>query len=132
MKERAEYGYLESKAVAILDAEDSFDSIEATQEINLSLDSMDLSIIINTPPLDPDLSVGTMETVEVILDFLQSEKERIYGTIQHQNIDFDEPFVTVADIDPSDAIDRFRFRKEHLLEMSHEFWPRMRHSLVGD
>jgi len=107
------------------DSDDSRVSSSSSSSFSMSVDSHeDLDN-------DDDDDDDELDPLPAMAEHLLKDATRVWKKIEDENIAFGQRML-IADFTESDCITNFRFRKDDLVEVADELWPRIEPFLLGD
>ena len=91
----------------------------------------DISMDSSMDGLSSTESIGSVDTVDMILEHAIEHADMIYSPLVDPTINFKKPPLLIRDINESDSLLEFRFRQHHLQEMADRLWYKLGPLLNG-
>ena len=82
----------------------------------------DISMDSSMDGLSSTESIGSVDTVDMILEHAIKHADMIYSPLVDPTINLKKPPLLIRDINESDSLLEFRFRQHHLQEMADRLW----------
>lgn len=120
---------------ALLDDGVQYDSEEtdlSDDELSLSLDDSTLTSGLMDISSGGNTTMETADTADLLVETVRLEGTRIWAPKEDPTIDWERPFLRIADVEDGTSDLEFRFRKNHLQQIADTLWDRMSFFLDGD
>jgi len=118
---------------ALLDDGVEYDTEETDlSDDDLSMDDSTLTSGLMDISHDANTTIETADTADLLVETVRLEGTRIWAPKEDPNIDWQRPFLRIADVEDGTSDLEFRFRKNHLQQIADLLWDRMSFFLDGD
>lgn len=120
---------------ALLDDGVQYDSEEtdlSDDELSLSLDDSTLTSGLMDISSGGNTTMETADTADLLVETVRLEGTRIWAPKEDPTIDWERPFLRIADVEDGTSDLEFRFRKKHLQQIADALWDRLSFFLDGE